>query len=282
MPKHYYTPVPDYTWLRHNPAAWMGRAPMTGVHWDTGEQARWLAEICGPYVGEVAGLHLYDTVTRSRVGPGYGPIESQVLHCFIRSACPRRVVEIGSGASTAFMLAAAARNAGEGRQETAFTCIEPYPKPAFRHLKNITHIKQPCQQVPEAVFAQLQAGDLLFVDSSHAVKIGSDVLRIYLDVIPKLPPGVYIHIHDIYLPYLYSRHALSNYFGWEETALVLALLTNNSRCAVRCCLSALHYDAAEELKHLLPDYRPQRNREGLDASTSEGDHFPSSLWLQTT
>jgi hypothetical protein len=68
----------------------------------------------------------------------------------------------------------------------------------------------------------MEAGDLLFIDSSHAVKTGSEVLRIYLEIIPGLPAGVYVHVHDINLPYLYSRDALSAYYASQETALCAA------------------------------------------------------------
>lgn len=281
LPKHYYTPVPDYRWLEKNKQAWMKPAPLTGMHWNLRQQLDWVAEICKPYYHEVAGLELYERIEASTVGAGFGPIESQVLHCFVRAACPPRIIEIGSGVSTDCMLHAASANSDEGRPGSQIICVEPFPKKAFRHIGNLTHIEQLCQTVPDSVFAQLQSGDLLFIDSSHALKVGSDVVRIYLDIIPKLPPGVFIHIHDIYLPYLYSRHVLRNYFGWQETSLLLALLTSNERLSLLSCLSALHYDRPEELAGLLSDYRPQANVEGLAASDSDGGHFPCSLWLRT-
>src|SRR5579864_232515 len=103
LPKHYYTPVPDYDWLKKNKQAWIGRTDLTGVHWDLDEQLEWLAQICAPYYHEVAGLEFFKQTTASAVGPGFGPIESQVLHCFIRANAPNRIVEIGSGVSTACM-----------------------------------------------------------------------------------------------------------------------------------------------------------------------------------
>jgi hypothetical protein len=121
----------------------------------------------------------------------------------------------------------------------------------------------------------------LFIDSSHAVKIGSDVVHLCLNVIPRLPPGVFIHIHDICLPYVYNRDALENYLGWQETALVHALLINNAGLEVLCCLSALHYDVPERLAAILKDYVPQANNEGLRPSPRAPGHFPSSLWLRT-
>ena len=132
------------------------------------------------------------------------------------------------------------------------------------------------------MFDELKAGDLLFIDSSHTLKLGSELARIYLDIIPDLPPGVFIHIHDIYLPYLYMRTALSNYYDWQETSLVLALLKNNTRLSVQCCLSALHYDRPKQMATLLTEYRPEANIKGLQAAKAGKSHFPCSLWLRTS
>ena len=168
-----------------------------------------------------------------------------------------------------------------------FESIEPYPRAAFRGITGVTHIEATCQAVDASVFETLRAGDMLFVDSSHAVKVGSDVVRIYLEIIPRLATGVLVHIHDIYLPYLYSRHVLETYFGWQETVLVQALLTNNPRLTILAAESALHYDRRAEMCALFPDYRPQRDREGLRAAGLNGSddsagHFPCSLWLVTS
>jgi hypothetical protein len=180
------------------------------------------------------------------------------------------------------MVEAVKKNREENKPSTKITCIEPYPRKSFKNLPNIRHLAELCQAVPESVFAELGAGDLLFVDCSHAVKIGSDVLRVYLDIIPNLPPDVIIHIHDIFLPYLYPRDALENFFGWQETVLLAALLINNGGLSVLASLSALHYDRSRELRALLSDYQPQVNEEGLrPGGAAPTGHFPSSLWLRT-
>ncbi len=285
MPKHFYTPVPDIAWLHKHPEAWRHPAPMTGVDWNLDSQLAWLKGICDPFYGEVQGFGVYRDIAEKGFGPGYGMIESQVLHCFIRSQRPGRVIEIGSGASTAVMLHAVALNSREGKgrgtSATTVTCIEPFPKPAFAGVGRITHIREIVQTVPGQLFRQLEAGDLLFIDSSHSVKTGSDVLRIYLEIIPGLQPGVFVHIHDCYLPYLYPRDALSSYFGWQETSLLLALLTGNVQLKVLCCESALHYGRMLELRAVLLDYQPQGNLEGLAAEPIGAHHFPASLWLRT-
>ncbi len=179
------------------------------------------------------------------------------------------------------MARAAEMNARDNQKKPTITCIEPFPTRALAGVEDISHIRQLCQIVPSSVFEQLEAGDLLSIDSTHAVKVGSEVLCIYLDIVPALRPGVFIHIHDIFLPYLYPRGVLVYPFAWQETALVLALLTDNRRLQVLASLSALHYDRPAELQCLFSDYRPQDNREGLCPHYPPKGDFPNSLWLQT-
>jgi hypothetical protein len=284
LPKNFYTPIQDFHWLENNKEVWIKRARLDGIEWELDDHLKWLTEICEPYVHEVAGLRFYQDSAASEWGPGFGAIESQVLHCFLRSKAPTRIVEVGSGQSTVCMLEASRLNLKEGRSETRITCIDPYPRRSLQGVENVTILKQTCQSAPRTIFSHLHCGDMLFIDSSHAVKVGSDVIRIYLDIIPSLPAGVFIHIHDINLPYLYSRSTLSAFFhtNSQETALLAALLTNNERLSVLASLSGLHYDRPEKMRKLLPDYQPQGNIQGLCPSYPVQGHFPSSTWLRTT
>lgn len=282
FPKHYYSPMPDFAWLRANRELWTGPSSLTGLDWNVPSQFEWLAETCRDYYQEVAGLQFYDSLTRGDWGLGFGPIESQVLHCFVRRWKPRRIIEIGSGVSTMCMLHAAEMSCGESGKMPEITCIEPFPASALRRqAQHIRLVPELCQNVDASIFSELSSGDLLFVDSSHTVKVGSDVIRIYLDIIPRLAPGVFIHIHDIFFPYLYPRSALFKPFGWQESALLLALLVNNDRLRVLSSLSGLHYACSKQLKELLPDYEAADGYRGLALSADPSGHFPSSTWLQT-
>src|SRR4030095_8150769 len=129
-------------------------------------------------------------------------------------------------------------------------------------------------------FADLGEGDLLFIDSSHVVQVGSDVNHIVLEVLPRLRKGVIVHFHDIYLPYDYNRGFLDRITFPLETSLVHAYLIGNRAIEMIACLSLLHYDRREGLRELFPDYNPQNDADGLFAPGG-GRHFPSSLWLRT-
>jgi hypothetical protein len=280
LPKHFYTPVADYDWLRRNRKVWEPAWDMAGIHWDVDEQMRWLTNVCTEHIGEVAGLNQFQQFQNDGLGYGYGPIESQVLHCFVRKFAPPRIIEVGSGVSTACMLEAVRHNQAEGRPGSDILCIEPFPKKRFANMTGVRHIESMVQTVDRAVFDTLRAGDLLFIDSSHAVKTGSDVGVLFLQILPKLRPGVHVHILDICFPYLYTREALFTLFGWQETLFLAAFLSGNSHFRVDASLSGLHYARHEELQKLFPDYQPQSFHSGL-GSPDEGDlHFPSSIYLQ--
>lgn len=281
LPKHYYNPVADYTWLARNRALWARRTDLSGITWDLDRQLSWLEETCGRYYAEVRGLQVYREIIATACGPGYGPIESQVLHCFIRSNRPSRIVEVGCGVSSVCALNAIRENARENRPGTELVCVEPFPRPALAAMREIHLIRQRVQEQDLSFFDRLQEGDLLFIDSSHAVKTGSDVLFLYLEAIPRLKPGVFIHIHDIGLPYVHRRDTFSHFHAWQETALLLALLKGNSHLRVLCCLSALHYDARAWMARILTDYRPQAETDEGLAEPDPPGHFPSSAWLVT-
>jgi hypothetical protein len=164
---------------------------------------------------------------------------------------------------------------------TAISCIEPYPNEGLKGCPDIELIGTPVQAVAPEFFDKLGKGDILFVDSTHVVQVGSDVNYLVLEVLPRLAPGVIVHFHDIYLPYDYPRRFLEQLAFPLETSLLRAFMINNPAVRVLACMSLLHYDRPDELRRIFPDYEPQESADGL-ATGGGGPHFPSSLWLQMT
>lgn len=189
------------------------------------------------------------------------------------------MVEVGSGMSTAVAVAAREMNRADGSGDTEITCVEPFPRRRLLDL-GVRVIHDYAQSVPLDIFESLNPGDLLFIDSTHAVHTGSDVVRLFLEVIPRLPPGITIHVHDIYFPYMYNPHILTDIFDWQETALLGALLINNEHLKVVCSLSALCHARPDDLHEVLPDCRPAHFEHGLGSIPAD-KHFPSSTWLET-
>jgi hypothetical protein len=222
-----------------------------------------------------------------KFGPGYGPVEAQVLHAVVRHFRPRRIIEVGSGVSTACLRAAAGLNARDAGSRARITCIEPYPSDALKALGDVDLVSRPVQSVPAAVFEELGEGDLLFIDSSHSAKTGSDVAYLFLEVLPRLRPGVVVHVHDIYLPYDYSPMSLKTLWHWNETAFLHALLIHNRRLKTLFCLSLLHHDRREVLRELFPGYDPEPMTDGLVTDAVgpleyPSRHFPCAAYLQVT
>lgn len=158
----------------------------------------------------------------------FGFADAKVLFCMLRMLQPRRIVEVGSGYSTLLMADVNARFLGG---QTSITCVEPYPRPFLRRLHErgeIDLLEKRAQEAAGDVFDSLQAGDILFIDSSHVSKTGSDVNRLILDVLPSLKPGVVIHVHDIFFPNDYPESwVVENGFSWNEQYLLQAMLIGN-------------------------------------------------------
>ena len=246
-----------------------------------------LREVCLPFADETRGNAVYRQAVREGFGPGYGYIEAQALHAVVRHFRPRRVLEVGSGVST-WCLRHALRCNAEAEAGGAFslTCVEPHPAPALRRLEGIRLIERPVQELdPEELVRELGDGDLLFIDSSHSVRPGGDVNFLVLEVLPRLRPGVVVHVHDIYLPYDYSPYVLRTFFHWSETALLRAFLIHNAHVRPLFCQSQLHDARPEALRDVHAEYVPQRHVNGLVAEEvgpfeSPPGHFPASLYFQ--
>jgi predicted O-methyltransferase YrrM len=155
-------------------------------------------------------------------------LDARALFVLLRCWRPRRIIEVGSGFST-LLMADVNRRFLDGSCQ--ITSIEPYPR-AFLRAEQIginAVIEQKIQDVPLALFDRLEAGDLLFIDSSHVCKTGSDVNRLFLEVLPRLRPGVRVHIHDVFFPNEYPRQwVLGQGRSWNEQYLLQALLVFNS------------------------------------------------------
>jgi hypothetical protein len=286
LPNRFDTGVPDLNILARTKDTWTARSDMAGIHWDAGEQEQLLCQVMLPFQDEYRENQAYRDATRAARGPGFGAVEAQALHGFLRHYQPRKVIEVGSGVSTSCMLAASRLNRENGGREQNILCVEPYPRDWLRSAP-VELIEKPVQQVSLEVFQSLEAGDFLFIDSSHTIQTGGDVNYLVLEVLPRLKPGVLVHFHDINFPYDYPRDALTALGTCQENALLHAFLAGNPRFGVLFCLSLLHYDRPDTLRRVFPEYTPQANEQGLRSNSYPAfgeirEHFPSSLYLAVT
>ncbi len=284
FPNHYYTPMADVNALRRSKEVWTKPSTMPGIAMNLDEQAGSLRRIVKPFQEEYKGNKNYIEGVRKGCGPGYGYIEAQALHGFLRSIKPQIIIEVGSGVSTYCMLRAMESNRRDTGMQAEIICVEPYPT-SFVEECGVQLNRAIVESLDPSFFDQLGDGDLLFIDSSHAVRPGGDVVYLYLEVLPRLKPGVFVHIHDIYLPYTYNRDVLKTFFQWSETALLLALISGNPSLTIQFCLSMLHYDRKDVLREVFPEYQPQEDQNGLipdhvPAFTMQKKHFPASIYLR--
>jgi hypothetical protein len=226
-PVHYYSPIPDTRTLPDS--LWNQSPAHPGIDFNEAGQLRYLRDVFPRYQEE---YDLFPSAPTSVPyqfhfnNPAFDGTDALVLYCFVRHFRPRRVVEVGSGYSSRVSAQAAGVNG-----DTQLICIEPYPAPELAQgFPGMTRlITKPVQEVDLALFQSLAAGDILFIDSSHVVKCGSDVNFLFLQVIPSLQPGVLVHVHDIFLPDEFPQGWIKQqHLFWNEQYLLQAFLTFNS------------------------------------------------------
>lgn len=290
LPNHFYSPIPDIPSLRRD-AAWRVPRSMVGVEGsDISQQLAYVRQCCQPHlVNRLAAFDIHGEACTTNGAIGFGPVESQFLYCFMVTHRPRHILQIGAGVATAVILRAC-RDEGF---TTDITCVDPFPTGFLRRIASegqITLIDLPAQQVSIEELSALNSGDLLFVDSTHAVKPASEVNRLILEVLPRLTENVFVHFHDILFPYDYGPRILdSDLFFWQESVLLHAFLIGNPRYSIRAALSMLHHAASTDLQASLPAYTPAAQLQGLSWRPSGVrrllrrpalGHFPSSAYLQ--
>jgi predicted O-methyltransferase YrrM len=188
----------------------------------------------------------YDTSSSTQYPFG----DAWVAKALLRWARPARIVEIGSGFSTANMLDGLDEF---GLTRTSMTCIEPDPVRLQALLRptdsdRVTLHAMPVQEADLDIFARLQKNDIAFIDSTHVMKTGSDVHFEFFHILPVLKPGVLIHFHDCMFPFEYPRHWIDKAYSWNEIYVLRAFLMNNDRYEILFWPSALRFLAPQALE----------------------------------
>jgi hypothetical protein len=185
--------------------------------------------------------------------------DAEFLYQFIRAVKPRKVIEIGSGNSTKIARIALNRNFEETGARARHLCIEPYEMSWLEKLDGVEVVRQRVEESDLDWRRELERGDLLFIDSSHVVRPQGDVLKEYLEILPQLASGVYVHIHDVFTPRDYLRQwVVEDVRFWNEQYLLEALLSNTARYEVIAALNHLRHHHYEVLKQVCPYLTEQR------------------------
>jgi Methyltransferase domain len=190
----------------------------------------------------------------------YMAIDGHVYWSLIREYRPRRIIEIGAHASTMIATAAVASRQTEGAPICQITAIEPYPSDYLLREdgRSITLIKSKVQDISLELFTSLEAGDILFIDSTHMLRTGSDVQYEFLEILPRLSPGVLVHLHDISLPKHYPKVYFDNRIYWNEQYLLQAFLAFNNRFEVLWAGNGMMLAYPEQMQRTFREYADMR------------------------
>lgn len=197
--------------------------------------------------------------------------DATTLHCMMRHFRPQQIIEAGSGFSSAVMLDTNERFLN---QSVKFTFIEPYPGRLYSLLTPADHkqtaiFEKTLQDIPVEYFEQLQANDILFIDSTHVSKTGSDVNYFLFEIFPRLKPGVIVHVHDVFYPFEYPKAWVidgNGRFGWNEAYILRAFLMYQDKFEILFHNDFLQTFHADWLSKHMPTY----------ATRGRG----SSIWLR--
>ncbi|MCB9458538.1 MAG: class I SAM-dependent methyltransferase [Anaerolineaceae bacterium] len=249
---HFYEPVPDTRDLK--PEFWTTPSLLNGIDMNDEEQLHLLRDVFPQFMDEYNDIPFEETDDPTKYFTNnimFGGTDSLVYYCLVRHFKPDTILEVGSGFSTLIAAEAAVKNGG-----SAVTCIEPYPrdflKKGFPGLKSL--IPEKVQDVDRSVFANLKPGDFLFIDTSHVVKMGSEVLYLYFEILPSIPEGVIVHIHDIFFPLEYPKSfVLTDRHFWNEQYLVQAFLMYNDSFKVLYGNSYMSHYHMQDVKNTFPN-----------------------------
>ena len=250
-----------------DPALWETPAPLHGIDLGLERQLQLIETQLAPMIAELeipiaadAGSSLY------LENPWYGPMDAHSLYAMLRLVRPGSVLELGSGFSSLVIERALEDNAAGGAR-AVHEVVDPFPSPLLAHARTPVAVRteSAAETEPEA-FSRLADGDVLFVDTTHVVRPGGEVVRVVLEVLPTLASGVRVHFHDIFTPFPYPRLLYERYHAhWQEQYLVQAFLAYNPGFSVELSNHALWRLHRERVQPRFPGLRP-----GIE---------PSALWI---
>jgi len=256
--RDFYSPIPD---LRQLPeSVWRSESPLAGVSFDLERQMTFLEQDLAPFVAE------FDPPIERLPDPAqfflhngtYESVDAETLYAMIRFLRPKRIIELGSGRSTQVIARARAQNVLDGGVSEHYV-VDPFPSPMTQtiaaHGFELGSVS--ATDVPIARFQELTSGDVLFVDTTHTVKLGGDVTYIMLEVLPALSPGVVVHFHDIFLPRPYPRDWLVDARRfWAEQYLLQAFLAFNGAFETLLATNFLARRYPDRVERAIPTFGP--------------------------
>jgi len=232
-PGHYYSPIPCWADLKRDEARIfaMPSREVPGIDLREAEQLQLLQEFSRYYADQPFTAKKKAGNRFHLENPAYPYSDAIMLHCMMRHLRPRRLIEVGSGYSSCAALDTNEQFL-EGKVELTF--IEPRPELLHSLVREedrqrIRVLPLRLQDVDLEVFDCLEKNDILFIDSTHVAKTDSDVNRCFFHILPRIQPGIFIHIHDVFFPFEYPRAWVFEGRAWNELYMLRAFLQYNQR-----------------------------------------------------
>jgi hypothetical protein len=274
--KHYYLPIPDESDLTDD--FWDNPSELTGLEMNQKAALDLLETVFSVYMNEFRARFPLNKTGDPRqfflINGNYMAVDAHVYYSFIRHFKPKRIIEIGAGNSTLLAAAAGLQNFHETGRSPHLTLIEPFPNPVLKAgVPGVSElIASKVQDVSLDLFTSLEDRDILFIDSSHALRMGGDVQYEFLEILPCLAPGTLVHIHDISLPCPYPRVYFENQLYWNEQYLLQAFLAFNSRFQVLWPGNYMMVNYPEKIYDVFHEFRVMRQFFPLSE--------PSAFWMR--
>lgn len=263
LSKHYYDPLFD-----HSHTIFDTERKLNGIDYNIQWQINLLREFSFWEELKMLPREKTDKTEFYFFNGTYPPWDSEFLYSIIRFKKPKRIIEIGSGNSTLMARRAIEKNKEDDiKYHCEHICIEPY-EASWLESTWTQVLRTTLETIDISLFKELEKDDILFIDSSHIIRPGWDLLREYLEILPLLNPWVLIHIHDIFTPFEYPRQWLQDWISfWNEQYIVEAFLSHNKDFKIICMMNYLYKIKRQELEKCFPilEEKPQN---------------PWSLWLE--
>ncbi len=275
--KHFYLPIPDIDDIKQD--YWVTVSDLAGLDMNDIEALQFLDNVLPIYLDEFRSKFSIEKPADSKlfylINGSYMAIDAHVYYTMIRHFKPRRILEIGAGNSTFLGGVACLENKRETGLPVDYTAIDPYPQSILEKgvpgLSRLMETK--LQDMDMSIFTSLEANDILFIDSSHVFRSGNDVEYEYLEILPRLAPGVLVHIHDISLPKRYPRVYFDSQLYWNEQYLLQAFLAFNSRFKILWPGNYMMLKYPERVCRAIPEYHTMRQHYPMSE--------PTAFWMRS-
>jgi hypothetical protein len=286
-PNHFYWPVPNVSELEKQ--QWPGGHLDAPVDLRFPAQLEFLSQMAAEYGEEWNFPERPTAHSPYHYNNGFfESVDAEIAYSFVRRFKPSRIIEVGGGFSTQLLTQALRKNFEQDGVRAGLTTIDPALQSSRDAAPSVSTqvIPRPVQEIDPDLFFSLEEGDILFLDSSHVVRVGSDVVYEYLEILPRLNKGVLVHAHDIFLPYDYPLPwVVDNLSFWNEQYLLLAFLSFNSSFEVLWSSSGMQLFHPRTLEKMIPHWKqshrklPKAFRRFVPSLDGERI-WPSSFWMR--